>query len=91
MAPSATLTRLKIFHDRCYSSPSRLETRIKALDFSSLEKLGVDNTNFSQEQLDLLVERIAGIGSASVPLRSWTDLLVNVLCEDSKKWHHGRL
>ncbi|KAK3825452.1 MAG: hypothetical protein J3Q66DRAFT_436522 [Benniella sp.] len=60
--------------------PQDWETLIKAIDFSKLEELKFDWTNFSEEQLDVLIDRIAATDAALVSLNSldlaYTDLLV---------------
>ena len=61
--------------------PEDWETLIKAIDFSALEILHFSITNFSQEQLDLLIDRIAAADVTPVPLKDLnlvaTDLVVN--------------
>lgn len=57
------------------------ETVIKAVDFSALKVLCLHDTNFSQEQLDLLLGRIGGTDVMLAPLEELnlrdTDLLTN--------------
>lgn len=61
--------------------PHDWETLIKALDFSVLKTLVPHGTNFSWEQLDLLIECIAGNDANLVPLEDLnltdTDLLLD--------------
>ncbi|KAF9362412.1 hypothetical protein BGX34_006231 [Mortierella sp. NVP85] len=61
--------------------PEDWETLIKAIDFSALEILHFSITNFSQEQLDLLIDRIAAADVTPVPLKDIslvaTDLVDN--------------
>ncbi|KAF9349049.1 hypothetical protein BGX34_002093 [Mortierella sp. NVP85] len=61
--------------------PQDWETLIKAIDLSMLEELHLNSTNFSWEQLDLLLERITAADAKSVSLKvlqiGSTDLLVD--------------
>ncbi|KAG0232827.1 hypothetical protein B0O80DRAFT_275071 [Mortierella sp. GBAus27b] len=62
-------------------SPQDWEILIKAMDFSFMQQLLFDKTNFSHEQLDLLLGRMAAIDATSLLLYSLTltdtDLLTN--------------
>ncbi|KAG0232824.1 hypothetical protein BGX31_005003, partial [Mortierella sp. GBA43] len=56
-------------------------TLIKAIDFSVMVELKMQKTNFSQEQLDLLLERIAHVDAESLPLEkldlTFADIVLN--------------
>ncbi|KAG0207206.1 hypothetical protein BGX31_002615, partial [Mortierella sp. GBA43] len=60
-------------------------TLIKAIDFSVMVDLKIQKTNFSQEQLDLLLECIAHVDAESLPLEKLdltdTDVLANAADE----------
>ncbi|KAK3825655.1 MAG: hypothetical protein J3Q66DRAFT_396600 [Benniella sp.] len=61
--------------------PQDWETLIKAFDLTVLRELDLGNTNFSSEQLDLLLDRIAATDAYSVSLKilhlGYSELLVN--------------
>ena len=50
--------------------PKEWMALIDAIDFSALEHLDLDMTNFSQEQLKQLVDRISGYSPSTVPLET---------------------
>jgi SOS-response transcriptional repressor LexA len=75
-------TRLKGFRLSNMTLTSQdWETLIKAIDVSMIQELIFDGTNFSQEQLDLLIDCMASTGKQSVSLKSLdidgTDLALN--------------
>lgn len=79
---STTVTRLKRLRlHNLTLLPQDWKALIKAIDFSMLQWLFVTSTNFSQEQLDLLIECISATDATSVPLEilnlHGSDLLVN--------------
>jgi hypothetical protein len=81
--PSTIATRLKKFQlSGLTLHPQDWETLIRAIDFSALLTLTLENTNFFKEQLDLLLEQIALTDAALVPLEklklTGTGLLVDV-------------
>ncbi|KAG0227225.1 hypothetical protein BGX31_007055 [Mortierella sp. GBA43] len=83
MGPPTTPTRLSTF--QLYNVTLRQEdwsTLIKAINFSELSVLQLSKTNFSHDQLDLLLERIANVDPMLVALTilelSMTDLLANL-------------
>ncbi|KAI8358151.1 hypothetical protein B0O80DRAFT_444113 [Mortierella sp. GBAus27b] len=57
------------------------ESLVNAFDFSVLLELTLYNTNFTQTQLDLMIDRISGTGASVVPLETLdlkeTDLLAS--------------
>jgi hypothetical protein len=68
--PSARCTPLVRFTiERVILRPEEWGAIIKALDFSTLEVLSFAISNFSGEQLKLLVDRVPDIASETVPLR----------------------
>ncbi|KAF9362411.1 hypothetical protein BGX34_006230 [Mortierella sp. NVP85] len=80
--PSPVETRLKYFRlHKVILQPQDWVTLIKAIDFSKLEDLRFDSTNFSQEQFNVLIDCIAAVDPTLLQLNnldlSDTDLLVN--------------
>jgi len=62
-------TPLKVVGVKIDLQPQDWEAVIKAIDLSTLEELHFDNCNFSQEQLKLLADHIAGSKMFLLPLK----------------------
>ena len=80
--PSPSEAQLKYFRlHKVILQPQDWVTLIKAIDFSKLEDLRFDSTNFSREQFNVLIDRIAAVEPTLLQLNnldlSDTDLLVN--------------
>jgi hypothetical protein len=60
---------LKVLGVKVDFQPQDWEAVIKAVDLSKLEKLHLDDSSFSQEQLELLVDRIADSNISPLPLK----------------------